>query len=347
MTTKNEVLGGVKILSSKSLITKEELLTAYEEGREESIDYRADADKQASFDDVGPTVKRKLGLPEIFSYLGGGIVFIGIATLVAQNWSVLNFVTKILITLFAGIISYVIAVYFGKSEKTESVSMAFHVISALVLPIGLFVILDDLGLPVWGQWAQVIASAIMFLVYINSYYAYRKVIFTFFSIAFGTWLFFSVTNLIFNNSITDAWQFFQYRLMLVGLAYILIGYLFIENRNSQLTNSLYGFGILGVLSSAFTLCGWSPNQNYFWEAFFPLLVFVSIYLSVKLGAMSFLVFATIFLMMYILRITSEYFASGVGWPISLVISGLAMIGVGYMSFSFKKKYLSKSLALPE
>jgi len=48
---------------------------------------------------------------------------------------------------------------------------------------------------------------------------------------------------------------------------------------------------------------------------------------------------TIFLMAYILKITSEYFSTGLGWPIALVIAGLAMIGVGFMSFSIKKKYL--------
>jgi len=45
-------------------------------------------------------------------------------------------------------------------------------------------------------------------------------------------------------------------------------------------------------------------------------------------------------MAYILKITFEYFSSGLGWPLALVIAGLAMIGVGYMSISLKKKYLS-------
>ena len=46
------------------------------------------------------------------------------------------------------------------------------------------------------------------------------------------------------------------------------------------------------------------------------------------------------LMAYILKITSEYFSSGLGWPLALILAGLAMIGVGYMSISIKKKYLS-------
>jgi len=342
MATKIEVLEDIKLLSSDSLITKEELLTAYCEGKGKSVGDRTDIDKQGPASSVGVTKNKKLGLPEVFSYLGGGIVFIGIAILIIQNWSTLNFITKILVTLWVGIIAYAVAVYFGKSEKTENASMAFHVIAALVLPIGLFVLLDDLGLATADWWAHSIVSTTLFVVYIGSYFTFRKVIFTFFSVVFGTWLFFSVTNLFFNDSITDGWQFFQYRLMFAGLVYILMGYLFAKSRNSHLTSSLYGFGCFGVLFSAFTLCGWSPNQNYFWEIISPVLVFASIYLSVKLKAISFLIFGTIFLMAYILRMTSEYFASSLGWPIALVISGLAMIGVGYISFSFKQKYLSKN-----
>ena len=44
-------------------------------------------------------------------------------------------------------------------------------------------------------------------------------------------------------------------------------------------------------------------------------------------------------MFYILKITSEYFTEGLGWPLALVLAGLAMIGVGYVSLSVSRKYL--------
>jgi len=47
-----------------------------------------------------------------------------------------------------------------------------------------------------------------------------------------------------------------------------------------------------------------------------------------------------FFLLKFLEITSEYFSTGLGWPLALVIAGLAMIGVGYMSLSLKKKYLT-------
>jgi uncharacterized integral membrane protein len=55
---------------------------------------------------------------------------------------------------------------------------------------------------------------------------------------------------------------------------------------------------------------------------------------------SFLTFGAIFLVTYVFKITAEYFTDGLGWPLVLVIVGLAIIGIGYLAFSLKKKYMS-------
>jgi hypothetical protein len=169
----------------------------------------------------------------------------------------------------------------------------------------------------------------------------RKNIFTLFSIIFGTWLFFSLTSWMvdglpsFNN-----WKFYMYRILVTGITYILMGYSFSKNERAPLSGFLYSFGILGVLSAALILGEWTPNQNVFWELIYPILVFGALFLSVHIKSKAFLIWGTIFLMAYILKITAEYFSTSLGWPLALVIAGLAMIGVGYMSISIKNKYLT-------
>ena len=73
---------------------------------------------------------------------------------------------------------------------------------------------------------------------------------------------------------------------------------------------------------------------------FPVLVFGALYLSVHLKSKSFLTFGTLFLMGYILKLTSEYFSDSLGWPLALVIAGLAMIAAGYLSLYLKRKYMT-------
>ena len=87
------------------------------------------------------------------------------------------------------------------------------------------------------------------------------------------------------------------------------------------------------------LGGFQPNQDAFWELIYPVIIFGALFTSVYIKSKSVLTMGTIFLMIYILKITAEYFSTGLGWPLALVIAGLMMIGAGYMSITIKAKYM--------
>jgi hypothetical protein len=325
MATKEEVLQYIKTLAEQKAVTKEELTAAFDSGSGIKTDV---------------VLTKKLGIAEILYYIGGAIVFLGISILLWQNWSTLEFGTKILATLGAGIAAYFVGLLFNRDERTETVGSAFYLISALVTPMGLWVVFDIAGFDASSYGSQSLISGIMLGTYLLSQLVFRKNIFTLFSILFGTWLFFSLTSFIVGGGpYFDNWKFSEYRVLVAGIAYMLLGYAFSKNERAPLQGFLYGFGILGFLGAALTLGGWDPNQNIFWELIYPGLVFGALFLSIHIKSKAFLTWGTIFLMAYILKITSEYFSSGLGWPLALVIAGLAMIGVGYMSLSLKKKYL--------
>ena len=326
MATKEEVLQYIKTLAEQKIVTKDELDLAYDSGSGIKTDV---------------VLTRKLGISEILYYIGGAVVFLGIAILLAQNWSTLGFGTKVLATLGAGVASYFVGVLFSRDERTETAGSAFYLISALVIPMGLYVVFDNAGFDASSYGSQSLISGILFGMYMLSYVVFRKNVFTLFSILFGTWLFFSLTSFMVGGSpYFDDWKFYEYRVLVAGITYMLIGYAFSKNERASLSNFLYGFGILGFLGSALALGGWEPNQNVFWELIYPGLIFGALFLSVHIKSKSFLTWGTLCLIVYILKITSEYFSSCLGWPLALVIAGLSMIGVGYMSLSLKKKYLS-------
>lgn len=326
MATKEEVLQYIKLLAEQKVISKEELDAAYDSGSGIKTDV---------------VLTKKLGVAEILYYIGGAIVFLGISILLWQNWHTLGFGTKVLATLGSGIAAYFVGLLFSRNKGTETVGSAFHLISALVTPMGLWVVFDNAGFDASSYGSQSLISGIMLGTYLLSLLVFRKNIFTLFSILFGTWFFFSFTSfMIGGGAYFDNWKFYEYRVLVAGIAYMLLGYAFSKNERAPLSGFLYGFGILGFLGAALTLGSWKPNQNVFWELIYPGLVFGALFLSVQIKSKSFLTFGTLFFMAYILKITSEYFSSGLGWPLALVIAGLAMIGVGYMSISLKKKYLS-------
>jgi hypothetical protein len=127
--------------------------------------------------------------------------------------------------------------------------------------------------------------------------------------------------------------------MAVGASYIFLGYNFLKSELEKLSGILFGLGAAFVLGSALILGGWSPNQNFFWELIFPGLAFGALFLSVPLKSKGFLAVGTLSLMVYIGKITAEYFSEGVGWPMALIFCGFMMIGIGYLAFWINQNYL--------
>lgn len=326
MVSKEEILQFIKTVAENNVVTKVELIAAYEEGSKHK---------------ASQELAKRLSIAEILYYIGGGIVFLGISIMVLQNWSTLNAITKILATLGSGIAAYISGLLFSTEEKTEKVGSGFYLISALIMPLGLFVVFDNAGLDATSHSSQSLISAILLVTYLLTYIFSRKTLPLLFSIIFGTWLFFSFTSFLVNgNPSFSDWKYYEYRTLVAGLAYLYLGYSFSQNERVRVTGFLYSFGIVGFLGAALSLGGWEPSQNLFWELVFPLLVLATLLLSVYIKSNAFLTFGTLFLMAYILKITSEYFSSGLGWPLALVLAGLTMIAVGYMSLYLKREYIS-------
>lgn len=326
MATKKEVLQYIQTLAEQKIITKDELINAFDSGSEVKKDV---------------ILTKKLGIAEILYYIGGMIVFLGISILVWENWSAFGFGTKVIVTLGSGIAAYFVGLIFSRDERTEAVASVFYLISSLVMPMGLWVVFDNAGFDAASYGTQNLIAGIMLGINLLSLLVFRKSIFALFSILFGTWLFFSFTGWMMSGApYFDSWKFYMYRVLVAGTAYIFMGYSFSKNDFAPFSGFLYGFGILGVLGAAFMLGGRGSGHSVFWELIYPGLIFGTLFLSVHVKRVSFLLWGTLFLMAYIFKITSEYFSNSLGWPLVLVIAGLAMIGVGYMALSIKNKYLA-------
>lgn len=326
MATKQEILEYIRMLAEKNIVSKDELEAAYDAGRGMQHDI---------------VLKKKVGITEILYYIGGGIVFLGIAILVSQNWSSLGFISKLLATFVTGIAAYIVGVLFTRQARTEPVGAAFYLISALVLPIGLYVLFDNAGYDASSAGTQSFIAALLLGMYLGSYFLFRKNIFVLFTILYATWLYYGVGALLLGSgTYSFDVNFYGYLSLIASLAYLFLGYAFSKNARSSLSGFLYGFGIFGFLGSALALGGLGSDQNIFWVIVYPGFVFGALFLSVYLKSKAFLTWGTIYLMVYILKLTAEFFSSGLGWPLALVLAGLALIGVGSVSLKIKKKYLS-------
>jgi len=323
---KNNVIKSVEQLIKGGNLTKEELLEIYH---------------RAARSDKEETLHKQSRISNILYYLGGAIVALGVCIFIGTNWSNLSDPTKILATLGSAMMMYGGGVLLSRYENLEKVCDAFYLIAGLVAPLGILVTMDIAGIDTGSAGSHAAAAAIILIFNLVSYYVDKRQVFFIFSVIAGTWLFFALTTFLIGGRPLGDWDFIKYRWLAAGLTHMLLGYALVDTNRKDLTRYLYGFGVVEFLGAALALGDWSPHQNAIWELIFPGLAFGIIFLSVYLKARAFLFWGTMFLMLYILKITFEYFTSGFGWALSLVFAGFVLIGIGYLAFYLNKKYVSR------
>jgi len=322
---KANIIKDVENLIREGKLTKEELLETYQRS------IRTDQQE---------TLSKQSHISNILYYIGGGIVFLGICIFVGTNWGDLSDLTKILVTLGSSVMMYVAGILISGEEKLDKICDAFYFIAGLIAPVGIFVTMDIAGIDTNSAGSHAFVAAVVLIVNGLFYYIDRRQVFFVFSVIFGTWLFFGFTNFLIGGRPFHDWDFIKYRWLVAGLTHLILGYSLVNTKSKDLTCYLYGVGVVEFLTAALCLGGWSPHQSAIWELIFPGLTFGIIFLSVYLKTRSFLIFGTMYLMLYILKITNEYFTTGFGWALSLIVVGFALMGIGYFAFYLNKKYIS-------
>jgi MFS family permease len=321
---KYEILNSVRQLAAQNLLNKQELLEAFY-GSSENSSVKAEAG---------------LKISDILYFIGAAIIFLGVSVLVYQNWDVYNSITRIAITIGSCLAAFIVAIVLNKYENFQKASNGFFMLFGLLAPLALNVVFFESGVDYATNSIQAAIFAILAAVFASAFYYFRKTILLLFLILFSSGLFHFVINLLVgsNFSSEDQVKIYEYRFLILGLGYMLLGYYFSSTLRKSLSGFLNGFGSLMFLGSAMALGGYSPNENIFWELIYPVLVFGLLFLSVYVKSKAYLVFGSLFLIGYILKLTGEYFTTGLGWPLALVLAGLAIMGVGYYAVKLNKKY---------
>lgn len=284
-------------------------------------------------------------LSEIMYYIGGAIIFVGISVMCYQNWDHFSGLLRILVSLGSFIASFLVGTLLFSREDFKKVSQAFFLLAGLLAPVGLNVFFKELTIDISSDTIQLLLYGILTSIFLGSLVYYKQTVLLFFGVLFATGFFHFIINLIIGqNLLAEHYAtIWEYRLLAAGLAWIFLGYYLNTTAYKAITGTLYGFGIFTVLTTTIFLGGFSPDQNVFWELVYPLIVFGAIFASVYLKSKSFLVFGFMFLIIYILKLTGEYFTSGLGWPLALVLAGLAVMAVGYWAVKLNKKYFSHTI----
>lgn len=278
-------------------------------------------------------------LINVFYAIGAIIVLTGVVILVAQHWTDIGFVGRLLITAGIAATTYLAGLLL-RAPSQRVLSQVFLTLAAALAPLGAHVILVENGLSFGFTEQMIIAIGFAFLFGIAWLVTHRSIT-TILTIFYGTWAYYAGL-LRFLEGVTYPSNLLTWATLVAGVAYILLGFAYKgvvddteTSRESQSVKTLlYALGTLGVLGAGFAL-------NGVWDLVYIPLVFGMFYLSVYLKTRAMLVFAALFLIAHLVYLTSKYFVDSVGWPIALVMCGFIIIGIGYMTYYVMNRFIKK------
>lgn len=320
-----DVLNEIRELAGQGLLRKEEVLAIFEKERT----------KGAKASQV-----TALTFQQVLYFVGAFIVILGVGIFVSQFWTVWSQIVKVVFALGLAALLYGIGYHLHYSyPKLAIFSGVSFLLSIFLLPLGIGTFLDLINISATGKEGLATGSALLFIVYFSSYWILKNDIFLLFAIAAGSGVFVSFVNLFVQN---PSQTFMQYLILILGASYLAFGYYY-QSYKKYIVNILYFFGFLMFLGATFGL----SVDSLLWFIIFPFLLVGAFYTSVVLQSKLILAIGTLFTFIEIGRLTTEYFSRSLGWPLSLIIAGFAIILVGYISFEVNKRYLKRSYPLNE
>ncbi|VVC74946.1 hypothetical protein AQUSIP_02200 [Aquicella siphonis] len=277
----------------------------------------------------------------IFNYVGGALIFLGIAYFIVDNWNILNNFTRVFSTLGAAMAAYIVGLLFHLSHKYEAASAAFFMIAGLVMPIGLQVTFNIYGKSVTPEVVNMMITGLCLLVFLASLKWMPRTLFLLFSIIFASLFYFSLIDFIVSRSLYFDFDIFNYEIMALGFSYLFLGYYLDRRHRHILVGPLYFFGVLCVLSASLYFGSYivSGETSVLWKAITAILIILTFMFSVPLRSKSFLYLGAVFLVLYVCDISDNFIRifGELGWPLILILMGLLLMSVGYMVFFIHRK----------
>lgn len=297
-------------------------------------------------------------------YIIGGIIAIsGVLVFLGNNWDAIGFLGRWLVTVGLGLVTFVSAFLIHKKRELNILSQVFFTVSSVALFIGGLVWLSEsTPIDLTGAEGTLLVSGLLLAVFLGALYAARKAILhpiatVFFTIAYYSLIFRLLDGTYFDGGTVR--DIIVYSTMIIGMAYLAYGSwirkmgesladghtpahhraLMLQVDTSQKTIrslvSLYTrFAFGGVLISALFL-------DDLWNLLYAFLAIGAISLSIKLRSTAALAISAVCIGIYCIKISVQYFSDSLSFPLILLLSGLLIIGLGYLTYYLNRKYISR------
>ena len=263
---------------------------------------------------------------KLFGYIGGIFVFAGIGVFISMYWEDFGSAARVIVTLGVGLIAFIMGLVCVADKRYEKAATPLFIVSSILQPMGILVMLQEYSSGGDARHGLIFMSAYMLIQQGATFWSKRLSVLAFSAILFGCIL---LANLF------DVWDWDDELIgMVIGVSLICVAYALQQSKHMAIAPFWYFLGAVILMWSVFEAVEDTPLELLY-LGLSALMIFLSTYVRsrVLLGV------GTLAMLIYIGYYTAEHFANTLGWPIALVVIGVALIALSSLAVRLNNKYI--------
>lgn len=265
-------------------------------------------------------------LSKLLGYIGGIFVFAGICIFISMYWHDFGSAALVIVTLGVGFIVFLMAVACSYDKKYERAAMPLFLIAAFLQPTGIFVMLQEYSSGGDARYGILFMALYMLIQQGATFHVQRQTVLAFFAIFFASILF---------VTLFDVWDMNEKLIgVVIGTSMMCIAYALNQSRHAAIASFWYVVGSVTLLCAVFAAVKATP-----FELGYLGLTAWLIFLSTYVRSRALLLVGTLAMLLYVGYYTAEHFANVLGWPIALVLIGIALMAISSVAVKLNKKYI--------
>jgi hypothetical protein len=231
-----------------------------------------------------------------------------------------------MVTLGTGLIAFVMGLVCLADKKYERAATPLFLMSSLLQPTGILVMLHEYSSGGDARHGLLFMAAYMLIQQGSTFWAKGRTVLAFSAILFGGVFFANLFDILDINEKLIG--------VVIGTSLLFIAYALNQSKHIAIAAFWYFIGSVVLLWSVFESVKHSALEPLYLGVC-ALMIFVSTYVRSR----TLLLIGTLAMLFYIGYYTAKHFANTVGWPIALVLIGIALITLSSLAVKLNNKYI--------
>lgn len=336
-----------------NIITKSQIAKALQDNQITIEDLKEIISKNDSHKKLKKTTSYEFvfNTESILSFVGGGILLLGITILIGANWSSFGSVGQIVITLGSGVFIALSSIFIQPILKKTIFLYITQIIASFLLLIGVMVFVSNIESHINQSLLAAVCLGYLSIVYGAMDWLFKKGIFTLQWLGFGTLSY----GLIVNYFISQNYEIYsKYRAgesawLICSVLYLLIAWRLWKGGKTFVKALILNVGAIWTMMSLFSLVQdynssyitniVDKNKYYLIAQHIYGLIFIAFYyLAERIKSKVLLLSTSIGLFVWLMYMINVTYGASNNLGVSLIVSGLVLMGVGYQTFSISKRF---------